>query len=61
MRAEGTLFQCNAIAYMSYTTSYYHIVFRTYRSERTISEEHERDLYAYFTASPETSAARPTA
>ena len=32
---------------MSYTTSYYHIVFRTCRSERTISEEHERDLYAY--------------
>lgn len=32
---------------MSYTTSYYHIVFRTYRSERTISEEYERDLYAY--------------
>lgn len=32
---------------MSYTTSYYHIVFRTYRSEPTIPVEHERDLYAY--------------
>ena len=32
---------------MSYTTSYYHIVFRTYRSEKTISAEHERELYAY--------------
>ncbi|MCR4965268.1 MAG: IS200/IS605 family transposase [Bacteroidales bacterium] len=32
---------------MSYTTCYYHIVFRTYRSEKTIPEEHERELYAY--------------
>lgn len=32
---------------MSYTTSYYHIVFRTYRSKPTICEEHEKDLYAY--------------
>ena len=32
---------------MSYTTSYYHIVFRTHRSEPTICEEHEKDLYAY--------------
>jgi len=32
---------------MSYTTSYYHIVIRTYRSEPTITEEHERELYAY--------------
>lgn len=32
---------------MSYTTSYYHIVFRTRRSERTITEDHERELYAY--------------
>ena len=32
---------------MSYTTSYYHIVFRTYRSEPTIPFEHERELYAY--------------
>ena len=32
---------------MSYTTSYYHIVFRTYRSEPTIAADHERDLYAY--------------
>ena len=32
---------------MSYTTSYYHIVLRTYRSEPTIQEEHETELYAY--------------
>jgi len=32
---------------MSYTTSYYHIVFRTYRSGKTIPEAHERELYAY--------------
>lgn len=32
---------------MSYTTSYYHIVFRTFRSEPTISIEHEKELYAY--------------
>ena len=32
---------------MSYTTSYYHIVFRTYRSEPTIPTDHERELYAY--------------
>lgn len=32
---------------MSYTKSHYHIVFRTYQSEKTISEEHERELYAY--------------
>ncbi len=32
---------------MSYTTSYYHIVFRTYRSEPTIYIEHEKELYAY--------------
>ena len=32
---------------MSYTTSYYHIVFRTRRSERTITEDYERELYAY--------------
>ena len=32
---------------MSYTTSYYHIVFRTYRSEKTIPFEHDRELYAY--------------
>ena len=31
---------------MSYVQSLYHIVFRTYRSERTISEENERELYA---------------
>ena len=32
---------------MSYTSNMYHIVVRTHRSERTLSEEHERDLYAY--------------
>ena len=32
---------------MSYTQLLYHIVFRTYRSERTIPESHERELYAY--------------
>ena len=32
---------------MSYTTSNFHIVFRTYRSERTIPIEHEKELYAY--------------
>lgn len=32
---------------ISYTTSYYHIVIRTYRSEPTINEEYERELYAY--------------
>ena len=32
---------------MSYVQSLYHIVFRTYRSERVIREECERDLYAY--------------
>lgn len=32
---------------MSYTTSYYHIVIRTYRSEPTICMKHERELYAY--------------
>jgi REP element-mobilizing transposase RayT len=32
---------------MSYTTSYYHIVIRTYCSEPSIPEEHERELYAY--------------
>lgn len=32
---------------MSYTTSFYHIVLRTYRSKPTIIEEHERELYAY--------------
>lgn len=32
---------------MSYTTTFYHIVFRTYRSEMSIPEEYERELYAY--------------
>lgn len=30
---------------MSYIQSLYHIVFRTYRSEKTINVEHERELY----------------
>ena len=32
---------------MSHISLTYHIVWRTKRSERTINEEHERDLYAY--------------
>ena len=32
---------------MSYTTSCYHIVFRTHRSQPTIPIEQERELYAY--------------
>ena len=32
---------------MSHISLTYHIVWRTKCSERTISEEHERDLYAY--------------
>lgn len=32
---------------MSYTQLIYHIVLRTHKSERTINEEHERDLYKY--------------
>ena len=32
---------------MSYTNLVYHIVFRTYRSEPSIDERHERELYAY--------------
>ena len=32
---------------MSYTNLVYHIVFRTYRSEPTIAEANERELYAY--------------
>jgi REP element-mobilizing transposase RayT len=32
---------------MSYTQSFYHIVFRTYHSEPTIPIEHDRELYAY--------------
>ncbi|MBR5689905.1 MAG: transposase, partial [Prevotella sp.] len=31
---------------MSYIQSIYHIIFRTYKSEQTISAEHERELYA---------------
>ena len=31
---------------MSYIQSIYHIVFRTYRSEQTINELHESELYA---------------
>ena len=32
---------------MSYTNLVYHIVFRTYRSEHTIVEANERELYSY--------------
>jgi putative transposase len=32
---------------MSYTQLLYHIVFRTKKSENTIPEQHERELYAY--------------
>ena len=32
---------------MSYTQSYYHIVFSTYRRKPTILMEHDRELYAY--------------
>ena len=32
---------------MSYVQSLYHVVFRTYRSERVIDEKYERELYAY--------------
>jgi len=32
---------------MSYTRLLYHIVFRTKRSENTIPEAHEKELYAY--------------
>ena len=31
---------------MSYIQSFYHIVFRTYRSEQTIAIEHDREFYA---------------
>ena len=31
---------------MSYIQNFYHIVFRTYRSERTIPIDHDRELYA---------------
>ena len=30
---------------MGYIQSIYHLVFRTYRSEKTINVEHERELY----------------
>ena len=32
---------------MSYTNLLYHIVIRTYRSQKTICEEHEKELYAF--------------
>lgn len=32
---------------MSHISLTYHIIWRTYRSERTIAEAHQRDLYAY--------------
>ena len=47
-RAYGMLYRNTLIKNnMSYTTSYYHVVFRTYRSEPTINEEHEQELYGY--------------
>ena len=33
---------------MSHISLTYHIVWRTKRSQRTITEEHERDLYALY-------------
>lgn len=50
MRAEGTQQKPDTnqnIKIMSYTQSFYHIVFRTYRSEPTIHIEHDKELYAY--------------
>lgn len=35
------------IRHMSHISLTYHIIWRTHRSQHTISEEHERDLYAY--------------
>lgn len=35
---------------MAYILNYYHIVFRTSRSHRTIEEAYERDLYMYIFA-----------
>ena len=32
---------------MSYSKLYYHLIFRTYRSQRTISENNEQELYRY--------------
>ena len=32
---------------MSYTQLLYHVVLRTHKSERTINEKHERELYRY--------------
>ena len=32
---------------MSYSILFYHIVFRTWRSQMTIPLDHERELYAY--------------
>ncbi len=32
---------------MAHVVLYYHIVWRTKRSERTLTEAHDRDLYAY--------------
>ncbi|MBP5710757.1 MAG: IS200/IS605 family transposase [Bacteroidales bacterium] len=43
---------------MSYIQSIYHIVFRTYRSEPTINEEHERELYAIIMKQSETLRAK---
>ena len=32
---------------MSYTPSYYHVIFHTLHTKNTIPEEHEKDLYRY--------------
>ena len=32
---------------MSYSKLYYHLIFRTYRSQCTISENNEQELYRY--------------
>ena len=43
---------------MSYTQSIYHIVFRTYKSEPSISPDHEKELYAVIMKQTETLRAK---
>ena len=43
---------------MSYVQTYYHIVFRTYKSERTINTENERSLYGVILAHSESMNAK---
>ena len=38
---------CDSVYTMAYTQLYYHLVFRTKNSEKTINEAHETDLYKY--------------